>query len=102
MATKRIKFTKSPTGRFNLAYFDGDVVDMPQAMAEILIEAEYAVEVHSKIAYNTQLPADVPQRDKLILAGIKSLEELKEYHDFTEIDGIGVKSAKAIEKYLKK
>jgi hypothetical protein len=41
----KIKFTKSPTGTFNLAYSEGDEAEFSMAQAAELIEAGYAIAV---------------------------------------------------------
>jgi hypothetical protein len=43
----KIKFTQSPTGKFNLAYFPGDEVELPMALAAELIELGFAEAVGS-------------------------------------------------------
>jgi hypothetical protein len=43
--TIKIKFTKSPTGRFNLAYGVGEVAEFEIKQAAELIDAEFAKEV---------------------------------------------------------
>lgn len=43
--TKKIKFLKSPTGRFKLGYSIGDVAKFEANKAQELIDASYAVEV---------------------------------------------------------
>lgn len=101
-ATKKIKFIKSPTPVFNLAYFDGDIVEMPVNQADLLIEFEVAVEVTPVFADIQDLPVDIPARDKLMEAGVKSMDELRLYEDLTEIKGIGKKTAEAITEYLKR
>lgn len=40
-----VQFIDNPTGRFNLAYNSGDVVDIEDKQAALLIEAELAIEV---------------------------------------------------------
>lgn len=100
--TKKIIFTKSPTPVFHLAYFDGDIVEFPVNQADELIEAEIAVEYLPVFEDVEDLPVDIPGRDKLILAGVKSMTELRLYDDLTEISGIGKKTAEAIIEYLKK
>ena len=40
-----IRFTKSPTGRFNLAYHEGEEAEFSMAQAAELIEAGYAIAV---------------------------------------------------------
>jgi len=40
-----VKFIDNPTGRFNLAYNAGDVVEIENKQASLLIEAQLAVEV---------------------------------------------------------
>ena len=99
---KKIIFIKSPTPVFNLAYFDGDIIEVHENQADVLIDAGVAKEYLPVFADVEDLPVDIPGRDKLIAAGVTTLEELKEYNDFTEIDGIGVKAGKAIENYLNK
>lgn len=98
----KIRFTKSPTGVFNLAYFPGDIVEMPANQAEVLIESEFAEEYIPVISDVNDLPLDIPGRDKLIAAGVKTMNELRQYDDITEIKGIGKTTAKAIVDYLKK
>lgn len=39
----KVQFTKSPTGRFHLAYSEGEVAELNDALANELIESEYAV-----------------------------------------------------------
>lgn len=41
---KKVRFTKSPTGAFNLGYHVGDVAELEPKQAAELIEAGYAVE----------------------------------------------------------
>lgn len=43
----KIRFIKSPTGQFRLAYFIGDEVEYPMAFAAELIELGYAEAVGS-------------------------------------------------------
>lgn len=40
-----IEFIKSPTGKFNMGYAEGDIVTMNVKQAEIVIEAGYAKKV---------------------------------------------------------
>jgi len=44
----KIKFIASPTGKFNLAYNEGDEVEFPIAFAAELIELGYAVAIGSE------------------------------------------------------
>jgi hypothetical protein len=101
-ATIKIIFIKSPTPVFNLAYFDGDIIEVYPNQAEVLIEAGVAREYIPEFRDIEDLPVDIPGRDKLLQAGVKSMEELKLYDDLTEISGIGKKTAEAIIDYLKK
>lgn len=46
---KQIKFTKSPTGRFNLGYSEGNVVDVQvlgQTKCDELVAADYATYIN--------------------------------------------------------
>lgn len=38
----KIRFLKSPTGVFNLAYFPGDEVDIDSEKAKLLVDGEFA------------------------------------------------------------
>lgn len=42
-----VEFIDNPTGRFNLAYNAGDVVEIEDKQASLLIEAQLAVEVEA-------------------------------------------------------
>lgn len=43
--TKKIKFTKSPTGAFGLAYFPEQKAELPAHQVDELVEAGYGEEV---------------------------------------------------------
>jgi hypothetical protein len=95
---KTIKFTKSPTGEFNLAYFEGDVVEFEDALAKQLMDDGYATPADEK--ETDQLPEDLPARQSIFDFGIKTLEDLKKIVDFTEIPGVGKATAAKIEDFL--
>jgi hypothetical protein len=40
---KKVRFIKSPIGRFSLAYFEGDVASLDDKQADELTEEGYAV-----------------------------------------------------------
>jgi hypothetical protein len=44
-----VRFIVSPTGRFNLAYFEGDEVALPMAFAAELIELGFAEAIGTKL-----------------------------------------------------
>lgn len=46
--TKKVRFLKSPTGAFKLAYNVGDITALPVEQAELLIESGYAEAVKAK------------------------------------------------------
>ena len=98
---KKIQFIKSPVGLFHLAYFAGDVVELPTNQADVLIEAGYAKEYAPALNPTVDLPGDLPGRDAFLAAGIKTMEEVRLIKDHTEIKGIGKKTAEAIITYLK-
>jgi predicted flap endonuclease-1-like 5' DNA nuclease len=99
---KIIQFIKSPSpAPFFMAYFVDDVVEVNDNQAEALIEAGVAKEYIPEKKAAIPLPADMPARDKLIKAGVNSLDELKLYTDLTEINGIGKALAEQISKFLK-
>jgi len=99
---KTIQFIKSPVAVFHLAYFADDIVTMPANRADVLIEAGFAKEYAPAMEIRIDLPEDIPARDKLLKAGVKSLHELNAYDDLTQIPSIGPATAKAIAEYLKK
>jgi len=41
----KIKFIKSPTGAFNLAYSEGEEAEFPKGQADFLIEAGFAIKI---------------------------------------------------------
>lgn len=100
--TKKIRFIKPPVAVFRLAYFVGDIVEVAANQAEVLIESGFAEEYMPVLEDVTDLPVDIPSREKLLAAGVKSMQELILYDDLTEIPGIGKKTAEAITDYLKK
>lgn len=102
MKTVKIIFIKSPTPVFNLAYFDGDILEMNANQAEVLIEAGVAKLYEPVFNLIEDLPMDFPGRDALIAFGIKTMQEVRLLNDPTEIKGIGKKTAEAILEYLKK
>jgi hypothetical protein len=102
MSNVTIKFIKSPTGRFNLAYNAEDVVDFPQNQAVELIESGYAVaHTPNQPGHDpVDLPGDIPGRAKLISAGILTMAELKKYTQFSDINGIGKSLAAQLAAYM--
>jgi len=48
----------------------------------------------------SDLPKDMPGREALIKAGVKSIEEVMQIEDFDEIEGIGQSTEKKILEYL--
>ena len=97
-----IKFIKSPTGAFNLAYFPGETADMPDHQAQELIESGYAEQVHPVLPHQEvcDLPGDLPGRKIILDAGVKTLKELSAYDELTEIPGVGKMTARKIREYL--
>ena len=78
--TKYIKifFIKAPPGT---GYHAGVVHSVPEAMAKELIKAGYAR------ATTPVLPTDLPHRDKLIAAGIETIDDLYAAKDLKELSG---------------
>jgi len=104
MTTMKITFLKSPTGVYNLAYFEGDTVEMPVGQARELMDAGIA-RPFNKVEddpVGVDLPAEIPGRKLLLKHGIKTMEELKAFKDLTQISGIGKSTAKQITEYLNK
>ena len=63
----KVRFLKSPTGRFGLAYSAGDVGFMPPALAGLAVSEGYAVLIEEK-AIET---ADAPQQYKKIEKAVR-------------------------------
>lgn len=40
----KIKVTRSLTGLFNMAHFEGDIVEFPEQLGQEIIEAGYGIE----------------------------------------------------------
>jgi len=45
----KIKFTKSPVGAFLLAYFENDLTELSDALAQEVIELGYGIEVIEEV-----------------------------------------------------
>lgn len=100
MKTKKITFTRSPVGRYNLAYFKGQTATFEQKQADMLIDTGYAVPYHNVDAGDeSDLPADMPARDVLVGLGL-SMAELGSIPDLTQLKGIGKATAAAVKKYI--
>lgn len=50
----RVKFIQCPTGRYNLSYEVGEVVNLPDQQAKDCIEDGYAVETKEAVGHNFQ------------------------------------------------
>lgn len=55
----KIRFLKSPSGEFGLAYFVGDTVEMENKQAQTIIDAGYAVAVDKKIETATEPVSEI-------------------------------------------
>lgn len=53
----QIKFTKNPTGKYNLAYSAGDEANLSDAQATLLIEEGFAVAVTTAAKEETETAA---------------------------------------------
>ena len=96
----KIEFTRNPAG-INYAYFKGDQVDFPDALANEMIELGFAKLIHSK---PTELPAEMPGRKVLIENGITTMDEVRKITDpetLMELKGIGKKVANQIIDFAK-
>lgn len=54
---KNVKFTESPTGRFNLGYNVGDIVPLEDKQAAEVVEAGYGYYVDAETAAKSSVPA---------------------------------------------
>jgi hypothetical protein len=64
---KKVKFIKQPTGRFNLAYSEGEVAELNEALANELIEFGYAVLVEEEKSIGKAVSKDfieTPEKKK--------------------------------------
>ena len=62
----KIEFLKSPTGRFLLAYFAGDVADVQHPLAEILCKEGYARPVQDEKMVETAVSPQAKQAEKRV------------------------------------
>lgn len=62
-----IQFIKQPTGRFNLAYSEGEQAEVSDTLASELIESGYAVEIPETKPIETAVSKEVietPEKKK--------------------------------------
>lgn len=59
----RVRFTKSPTGLFNLGYSAGDVADLPSVQAMEIVDADFAVVVEQPEYSIEQMKAELTARN---------------------------------------
>ena len=96
---KKVFFLKAKQG---LAYFPGDIVDLPEEKAGELIESG-----HCALSESNAIESDIPEtlkfRDALIGAGLHTIDSvLAAKSTLTDIKGIGEKSAIEIVEELEK
>ncbi len=63
----KIQFLKQPTGRFNLAYSEGEQAILSETLAKELIESGYAVEIEESKPIETAVSKEVietPEKKK--------------------------------------
>lgn len=95
----RIKFI-NPTAGIGLAYHPGEEANLPNALAQELINDGFAQALLPKI----EIPYDFPGRAVFIDHGFQSLQEIKELASIeilTAYQGIGKTIAQRVIKYLK-
>ena len=109
----KIKVLQSVSGRFGdkeYNYTPGDNLALLE-VAHDLVNHNLALAIEDLPALPDQsktegsnnpggLPEDIPGYDHLLLAGLETLEKVAACADLTDIDGIGVKTAEAIDEYL--
>jgi hypothetical protein len=92
----KIQFIKSATG-IGYGYLEGAEVDCLDAFGKEMIDLGYAKMMTTN---PDALPLDLPGRDALLKAGIKTIDEIKAIGDLTEIEGIGKATAEKIGVYI--
>lgn len=92
----KIKFIK-PAMPIGFAYAEKEQIDCLEAFGKEMVTLGFAIEVDS---IEGALPADIPGREALIVAGFDSLDAVKECTELTEIKGIGKATAENIVAYL--
>ena len=98
----KIRFIRNAVS-VGMAYFAGDVVDVNKPKADELIALEYAeIYTPEKKEIKPELPGGLPGRQKLIDAGIFTIDEIKAIGDLTAIDGIGNVLAQKIKQWVTK
>lgn len=77
------------------AYFAGRTYEVPERMAKSYIAQGFAVHTAKP------LPADFPYRDRLIEAGLDTIEAVRDEQELTSINRIGKKAETEIIDFLK-
>lgn len=95
----KIKFIKSAAG---FAYGAGMQADLPDEMAQPLVEQGFAFPVKELKEPESDLPEDFPAREILIKEGLVNMADVKAAQEtLTDIKGIGEKTAAEIVERLK-
>lgn len=95
----KIRFIR-PAVPLGFAYAQGEEIDAEQALCDEFIAQGFAVKVDETTP--SGLPADIPGLQALVAAGFNSIDEVKNCKDLKEINGIGDKTADAIDEYISK
>lgn len=87
----KIQFLNVPK---RAGYFAGRTYLVPKKKAQSYVSQGYAVMAEMP------LPDDFPHRERLIQAGLDTVQSVRDEADLTRIDRIGKKAADEIETYL--
>lgn|SRR5690554_2511768 len=96
----KIKFLRPVQG---LAYFEGDVAELPDPRAARLVNSGWAVIIPETEGENqvNKLPDDIPARELLFNNGLETVEDVKNAIDvLTDFDGIGKRTAEKIKLFV--
>ena len=96
---KKVKF-RIAGGPAGLAYHAGEEAEFEDLQADELIRQGYCCLPEKDEQVENMLPEDLPAREVLFAAGVKTLDELSGIDDLTSLEGVGKKTAEKIENYL--
>lgn len=92
----KIKFISNVS---ELAYFPGDVAELPAELVAPYIASGHIIVIPETEGTSNPLPAGLPMRDKLFAAGFSSLETIAAA-DLSIIEGISKTNALKIKTYV--
>lgn len=94
----KIKFLRPVQG---MAYFEGDVAEVPNERASRLVNNGWAVMLPETEGTANNLPEEMPARELLFENGLESVEDVRAAIDtLSDIKGIGKKTVEQIKTFV--